>query len=152
MNNIMEFAHRTEILARLKRTFLIFWLPLVLAAVIPAIAGAIAARFPELVPGSPPTISHGFLAVISFVTGIFLGVRYKIFILLPVVPLAMILAFVVGIAQSEGLWSIVLTMAIVSSAVHLGYMIGIMIHAIAAEIGYQLPARAGWRLHSDKWF
>jgi hypothetical protein len=37
MNRLAEFVQRTEIAARFKRALLIFWLPLVLAAALPAI-------------------------------------------------------------------------------------------------------------------
>jgi hypothetical protein len=45
VNSLVELAHRTEIAARFRRTLLIFWLPLVLAALVPAIVTAVAAWF-----------------------------------------------------------------------------------------------------------
>jgi len=50
MSRIADFAHRTEIVARFKRALLIFWLPLVLLAIVPAIVTAISARFEVFEP------------------------------------------------------------------------------------------------------
>jgi Mn2+/Fe2+ NRAMP family transporter len=61
------------------------------------------------------------LAIIGVVTGIALGLRYKVLILVPAVLFVMILAIVIGIARADGVWSIVLATVVVVTAVQLGY-------------------------------
>src|SRR6266436_8241086 len=58
MSSFVEFAQRTEIVARFKRVLLLFWLPLVLAAAVPAVMIVVAAWFEspnsiQLLPPSP---------------------------------------------------------------------------------------------------
>jgi hypothetical protein len=55
MNSLAGFAHRTQILARFKRAMLIFWLPLVLAAVVPAVVTTVAYWLEKPEPASPMT-------------------------------------------------------------------------------------------------
>jgi hypothetical protein len=69
------------------------------------------------------------LAVISFLAGIALGLRYKVVILVPAVILVVIFAMIVGIARGDHFWSIILAMVIVGTAVQLGYLVGIAIRA-----------------------
>jgi hypothetical protein len=61
MNAAVEFARRTQIVARLKYALLIFWVPLVLAALVPAIVVAVAPRFEksasEPLPPSSPSLT-----------------------------------------------------------------------------------------------
>jgi hypothetical protein len=74
------------------------------------------------------------LAIIGVVVGIVLGLRYKILILVPAVPFAMILAITVGIGRADSFWSIVLTTVALVVAVQLGYLAGIAVHAVVAAI------------------
>jgi len=72
------------------------------------------------------------LAVINVLAGIALGLRYRVVILVPAVSLVVTFAVIVGIARGDHLWSIILAMVIVGTAIQLGYLIGI---AIRAAIG-----------------
>jgi hypothetical protein len=68
MSAVVEFGHRTQIVARLKHALLAFWVPLVLAALVPTIVTVVASRFdgpvskplPSLLPPndilSPPAV------------------------------------------------------------------------------------------------
>jgi hypothetical protein len=71
-------------------------------------------------------------AVIGIVAGIALGLRYRVVILVPAVSLVVTFAVIVGIARGDHLWSIILAMVIVGTAIQLGYLVGI---AIRAAIG-----------------
>ena len=73
------------------------------------------------------------LAIVSFLAGTALGLRYKVVILVPAVTLAMIFAVIVGIARADHFSSIILTTAILGSAVQFGYLAGIAARA-AAEL------------------
>jgi hypothetical protein len=74
------------------------------------------------------------LAIIGVVVGVVLGLRYKILILVPALPFAMILAIAVGVGRADTFWSIVLTAVALVIAVQLGYLAGILIHAAIAAI------------------
>ncbi len=74
------------------------------------------------------------LALVGVVVGIVLGLRYKILILVPAVSLAIMFAVMSGIARGDRVWSILLAMAILGTAVQFGYLAGIMIRAAVGSI------------------
>jgi hypothetical protein len=80
------------------------------------------------------------LAIIGVMIGIVLGLRYKVLALVPAALFAMILAIGIGVARADSVWSIVLTTVAVVTAVQLGYLAGVVIHAIIAAI---FPPRKG---------
>lgn len=74
------------------------------------------------------------LAVIGVLAGIALGLRCRVFVLVPALALAMIFAVVGGIAHGDQLGSIILAMAILGTAIQFGYLAGVVIHAVAGPI------------------
>ena len=74
------------------------------------------------------------LAIISALVGIALGLRCKVFVLVPAITLAMVFAVVAGVAHGDQLGSIILAMAMLGTAVQFGYLTGIAIHAAAGPI------------------
>jgi hypothetical protein len=74
------------------------------------------------------------LAIIGVLAGTALGLRYKVFVLVPAVTLAMIFAAMTGIAHGDHLGSILLAMVILGAAVQFGYLTGIAIHTVAGPI------------------
>ena len=74
------------------------------------------------------------LALVGVVVGIVLGLRYKVFVLVPAVSLAIMFAVMSGIARGDRVWSILLAMAILGTAVQFGYLAGIMIRAAVGSI------------------
>jgi hypothetical protein len=74
------------------------------------------------------------VAVIGAVAGIVLGLRYKVLILVPAVMLAMISSIIIGVARADRFWSIVLMTLELITAVQLGYLTGIVIHAAMTAI------------------
>jgi hypothetical protein len=74
------------------------------------------------------------LAIISLLAGIALGLRCKVFVLVPAITLAMMLAVVAGVAHGDPLGSIILAMAIFGTAVQFGYLTGAAIHMAAGPI------------------
>jgi hypothetical protein len=74
------------------------------------------------------------LAIISMLAGIALGLRYKVFVLVPAVGLTIMFAAMGGIAYGDHLWSILLAMTILGTAVQFGYLAGIMIRAAVGSI------------------
>ncbi len=81
------------------------------------------------------------LAIISMLAGIALGLRYKVFVLVPAVTFAVIFAAMGGIAHGDRLWSILLAMAILGTAVQFGYVAGIMIRASVGSIFTSIAGR-----------
>jgi hypothetical protein len=74
------------------------------------------------------------LAIIGVLAGTALGLRYKVFVLVPAVTLAMIFAAMTGIAQGDYLGAIILAMVILGATVQFGYLTGLAIHAAAGPI------------------
>jgi hypothetical protein len=74
------------------------------------------------------------LAIISVLVGIALGLRYKVFVLVPAVGLTIMFAAMGGIAHGDRLGSILLAMTIPGTAVQFGYLAGIMIRAAVGSI------------------
>jgi hypothetical protein len=74
------------------------------------------------------------LAIISMLAGIALGLRYKVFVLVPAVGLTIMFAAMGGIAHGDRLWSILLAMTILGTAVQFGYLAGIMMRAAVGSI------------------
>jgi hypothetical protein len=74
------------------------------------------------------------LAIVSFLAGSALGLRYKVVILVPAVVLAMIFAVIVGIARADHFSSIMLTTVILGSAVQIGYLVGIAAGAAVESV------------------
>jgi hypothetical protein len=89
------------------------------------------------------------LAIIGVLAGAALGLRYKVFVLVPAVTLAMIFAAMAGIAHGNHLASIILAMVILGATVQFGYLTGIMIHAAAGPILATLIRGRGSQLNSQ---
>jgi hypothetical protein len=64
------------------------------------------------------------LVVLGLLTGVLLGLRFTVLILVPVLMLALILTISVDIAREIGFWWIVLDMFVVSTALQMGYLAG----------------------------
>jgi hypothetical protein len=75
------------------------------------------------------------IAILGFVAGALLGLRYKVLILVMAVLFALILAAIVGVGRADSLSSIVLMMGVLGGTVQLGYIAGIAIRAVAESIG-----------------
>ena len=74
------------------------------------------------------------LATISVLAGVALGLRYKVFVLVPAVTLTIMFAAMGGIARGDRLWSILLAMAILATAIQFGYLAGIVIRAAVGSV------------------
>jgi hypothetical protein len=89
------------------------------------------------------------LAIISFLAGTALGLRYKVLILVPAVFLAMTLAAIIGVGSADHFWSIVLAMVILGTAVQLGYLAGVAIRAAVGSIGVPMIGGRNPELNSE---
>ncbi len=79
------------------------------------------------------------LALISVLAGIILGLRYKVFVIVPAVALAMVFGMMAGIVRADPFWSIVLVMVGLGAAVQFGYLAGIAMRAIVGSVILKRP-------------
>lgn len=91
------------------------------------------------------------LAVISALTGIALGLRFRVLVLVPAVTLAMLFAMTVGMARGDHFWSVVLAMAILGSAVQFGYLAGVVIRLAVEAISARMVEGHSPGLNSEIW-
>jgi hypothetical protein len=78
------------------------------------------------------------LFFISFLAGAVLGQRFKVFILLPAISLAVICTITAGIAGAQDVWSIAMAAVCVTTALQIGYLIWTSIRCLIAA---DRPAR-----------
>ena len=71
------------------------------------------------------------LTIVSVLVGALLGIRFKVFILLPAVLLAVAVVTAVGLSRESGVWWIALEIVVIMTALELGYLGG----SLAARIG-----------------
>ena len=64
------------------------------------------------------------LTIVAILGGAVLGLRYKVFILLPAATFVLVFVIGVGVAYGAGIWSIALDMMIAAMALQLGYAAG----------------------------
>jgi hypothetical protein len=89
------------------------------------------------------------LMVIGSLVGAVLGVRFKVFVLVPVICAALAIVVVDGIARGDGLWRLSVAMVVVVTSGQLGYIGAIALRFVtgtprAANHGrISLPTSAG---------
>jgi hypothetical protein len=62
------------------------------------------------------------LIVVTILGGAVLGLRYKVFILLPATTLVLVFVVGIGVAREAGIWRIALDMVVATTALQLGYV------------------------------
>jgi len=73
------------------------------------------------------------LALLAFLAGIALGLRYKVVILIPAIVLVMLFAMIVGIARGDRFLSLFLAVAIPGATIQIGYLAGAYIRAVVDD-------------------
>jgi hypothetical protein len=73
------------------------------------------------------------LAVLSFMTGIALGMRYTVFVLLPASFCLLPIALLVGLYGYSTAGLVILTGAATLASLQIGYLAGIVLHYLLAE-------------------
>ncbi len=64
------------------------------------------------------------VAILSLVLGAFLGVRYRVFALLPVTSVALCFVVVDGILRGDEFWLVVLRVLVATTILQFGYVCG----------------------------
>jgi len=70
------------------------------------------------------------LIPLSVLVGAMLGLRFKVFVLVPVICGALAIAVVEGIAGGDGLWRLVFAMIVIAASLQLGYILGIVVRFV----------------------
>ena len=76
---------------------------------------------------------------ISILIGAALGLQFNVFILVPTVVLALVSTAAIGIAHGDQMWSVVVTMVLVATALQISYLVGTITRA--AVVGFVRPRR-----------
>jgi hypothetical protein len=64
------------------------------------------------------------LILLSLLVGAVLGLRFKVFVLVPVISGALAIVVVDGIARGDPLWRLAFTMIVIATVLQLGYILG----------------------------
>jgi len=80
------------------------------------------------------------LAIIGFLIGGALSVRFKVLILMPAIALSLLGATGVGIAHDEPIGSVGLTMVLIATTPQLGYLTGVVLRAVFVSPAYPMRA------------
>jgi hypothetical protein len=66
------------------------------------------------------------LVFLSTLLGAVLGMRFKVFVLVPAIAFALIVILAYGMASGTGLSGILIAIAVASSCLQIGYMVSIL--------------------------
>ncbi len=67
------------------------------------------------------------------IIGALLGLRFRVFILVPAIAIGSAATLGLGMAHDDSLWSILLVLVIAISALQLGYLGGVVIRTVSAR-------------------
>ena len=81
------------------------------------------------------------IAMTVMLIGAVLGLRFKVFVLLPATVLSLAASLCAGIAHSDSPWSILLTAALALATLQIGYLAGSVVNASATT----QPGLSRWR-------
>lgn len=70
------------------------------------------------------------LIILSSLTGVVLGLRFKVLILVPAMVLVAAVTIGIGIAHGDGLWSLLLETVLTITALQVGYLGGTIVHFV----------------------
>ena len=71
------------------------------------------------------------LTMLSFLVGVVIGLRFKVFILIPTTGLALAIVAVSGVGVGDGTWQLIGTMAVVATFIQLGYLGGSVFQSVS---------------------
>jgi hypothetical protein len=69
-----------------------------------------------------------WLSIVSITAGALLAHRFKIIVLVPATLVVVLLAVVAGLAQTKGVWAILVMIAAAGVGLQTGYFVGMLIH------------------------
>ena len=95
------------------------------------------------------------LILTGVLVGAVLGLRLKVFVLVPVICGALALVVVDGIARGDTLWRLAFSMIMIATALQIGYFLGNVVRFVIAPAPNQgrpsLPTSARTSGRADVW-
>jgi hypothetical protein len=73
------------------------------------------------------------LFLIGVLVGAVLGLRFKVFVLVPVICIALAIVAVDGVARGDELWRLAISMIVIATALQVGYILGIVTQFVMAS-------------------
>ena len=73
------------------------------------------------------------IAMIALLIGALLGLRFRVFILVPAIVIGSATILSVGIARSDSIWPTLLATALAITALQVGYLSGAVVHFSIAK-------------------
>ena len=73
------------------------------------------------------------LAMMTLLIGALLGLRFRVFILVPAIVVGSAAILSVGMARSDGIWPTLLAMLLAITALQVGYLSGAVIQFLVAK-------------------
>ena len=74
------------------------------------------------------------LSLIGILVGMVLGIRCKVFVLVPVICVALAIAVIDGIARGDGLWRLAFALIVIAISVQLGYFLGLVTQSVMGAV------------------
>jgi hypothetical protein len=74
------------------------------------------------------------LSSIGILVGLLLGARFTVFVLIPVICVALAFAAVDWVAQGGGLWRPTFEMIAIAVSVQIGYMLGLVAQSVMGSV------------------
>jgi hypothetical protein len=72
-----------------------------------------------------------FLILIGILVGaLLLGLRFTVFVLVPVICIALATTAVGGVVRGDDLWQLAISMIMIATAVQVGYILGVIIRFV----------------------
>jgi hypothetical protein len=87
------------------------------------------------------------LAIIGFLVGTALGLRFRVLALIPVIGFAWVVVAAITIAHGDGVWRAGGAMAVVAVSIQLGYLGATALRAMRREAGRRPIAKVQSRRH-----
>lgn len=86
------------------------------------------------------------VSLVSILAGAALGQRFKVWVLIPAIPILLVLVVRMGATDAQPAWSIALTAALAAMCVQIGYVAGILVRHVLVTA---LPRRSSPPTSSD---
>jgi hypothetical protein len=74
------------------------------------------------------------LILIGVLVGAVLGVRFTVFVLVPVIFVALAIVAVGGVVRGDDLWQLAISMIVIATSVQVGYILGIVTQFVMGSV------------------
>jgi hypothetical protein len=91
------------------------------------------------------------LSLIGIFVGLLLGARFTVFVLVPVICVALAFAIVDWIAQADGLWRPIFEVIAIAISVQFGYMLGLVSQSVVGSVRRSNQGTASLPNRPQRW-